>query len=159
MRANTHHQNFFFSPTFSRFLFFIFHSIHEILYRGTAFTACSTVLRMHWMLSRMGLSHAHSVLNWSKRTWISVVMTEQRICTFDHCFIMWSKSMLCHCTHVFMFECVYWYKTHSNCYLWNRNVYIALNANPIYVTCSQPAVYTRPLSVWSCQVVMLESVI
>lgn len=78
---------------------------------------------------------------------------------FDHCFIMWSKSMLCHCTHVFMFECVYWYKTHSYCYLWNSNDYIALNANPIYVTWTQPAVYICPPSVWSCPVVMLESVI
>lgn len=153
---NSQPKSCFFSH-FPAFDFFYFTaSMRFMRYGGTAFTACYIVLRMHWMLSTMGISHAHSVLAWFTQ--------EDLLCFFvrglslDLCCNDWAKgsvyltivwscdeSMLCHCTHVFMFECVYWYKTHSYCYLWNSNIYMALNANPIYLTCSLPAEFTYVL--------------
>lgn len=78
-----------------------------------------------------------------------------------HCFIWHHVIFLCCVTaHMYLCtECVYWYKMHSYGYLW---IYIVLNANPykwsikLFMTNRVCLWY---LSVWDCQVVMLESII
>lgn len=76
-----------------------------------------------------------------------------------HCFI-WHHVICCVIAHMYLCtECVYWYKIHSYGYLW---IYIVLNANPykwsikLFMTNRVCLWY---LSVWDCQVVMLESII
>lgn len=168
MLAKTHDQiSLFFIFYCFRFFFPAF--IWFMRYRGTAFMTCYTVLQMHWMLLMMGISHTHSVLTWFVQKDLQWIFVRGR--SLDLCCDDWTKGsvylttvsscdkpMPCHCTRVFMFECVYWYKTHS--YLWNSNVYIALNTNPYICNLfTTSRVYICPPSVWSCQVVMLESVI
>lgn len=98
----------------------------------TVFMLCKEGSRMHWMLSTVN----HTPL--SPRSFIQedlfcilardlcnsparcTVMTEQGICVYIlHCFIMHQVIFLC-CVIVHMYlctECVYWYETHSYCYL------------------------------------------